>query len=169
MIKKILNNFWTIIFIASVLLNITLIVNYDTHRGMTFTDLEDSVELSFKDDTLSNWDMFTLALMKVESEYDSTAVSSVGAKGYLQITPIYVKEVNRIYNTNYRFEQVTNFETSYEIFDLMQQAHNPNYNMDKALELHNGKHKWYNRRVYNAMKEIKKYEEMRNKMLNKEI
>ena len=49
------------------------------------------------EDVLSDWDMFTLALMKVESDYDVTAESSVGAKGYFQIMPIYVEEVNRIH------------------------------------------------------------------------
>ena len=41
-----------------------------------------------KANSLSDWDKFTLALMKVESNYDVTAVSSAGAKGYFQITPI---------------------------------------------------------------------------------
>ena len=123
-------------------------------------------EQAANDDNLSEWDMFTLALMKVESEYDNTAVSSVGAKGYFQITPIYVKEVNRVHKTDYTFSQVTDFDTAYEIFDLMQKAHNPKYDMNKALELHNGKHKWYNRRVYTEMRRIQKYEEMRRKIKN---
>lgn len=117
-------------------------------------------------DTLSNWEVFTLALMKVESEYNNNAVSSAGARGYFQITPVYVREVNRIHKTNYTFDQVTDFNKAYEIFDLMQKAHNPEYNMDKALELHNGKHTWYNKRVYNEMKKIKKYEDMRDKLKN---
>lgn len=117
-----------------------------------------------KTDTLTEWETFTLALMKVESEYNPNAVSSVGAMGYFQITPIYVQEVNRVHKTNYTFDQVTDFNTAYEIFDLMQKAHNPEYNLDKALELHNGKHTWYNRRVYNEMKKIKLYESMRYKV-----
>ena len=118
-------------------------------------------------DTLSEWNMFTLALMKVESEYNPDAISSVGAKGYFQITPIYVEEVNRVWGTNYAYKEVvSSFDLSYEVFDLMQKAHNPDYNMKKALELHNGKHEWYNRRVFNAMSEIKLYEEMRNKVKN---
>lgn len=115
-------------------------------------------------DTLSDWDIFTLALMKVESEYNNDAVSSVGARGYFQITPIYVREVNRIHKTDFTFDQVTDFDKAYEIFDLMQKAHNPDYDMDRALELHNGKHVWYNRRVYKEMKFIRQYEEMRNKI-----
>lgn len=111
---------------------------------------------------LSDWDMFTLALMKVESEYKPSAVSSVGAKGYFQIMPIYVEEVNRVHKTNYVYEDVVrSFELSNEVFNLMQEAHNKDFNMDKALVLHNGDHKWYKKRVYKAMEDIKRYEEMR--------
>lgn len=116
---------------------------------------------------LSEWDMFTLALMKVESNYKPTAVSSVGAKGYFQIMPIYVEEVNRVHKTNYVYEDVVkSFEQSYEVFTLMQEAHNKDFNMDKALKLHNGDHKWYRRRVYNEMENIAKYEEMRTMLKN---
>jgi hypothetical protein len=123
-----------------------------------------------KDDSLSEWDMFTLALMKVESEYKPTAVSSVGAKGYFQIMPIYVAEVNRVHKTNFVYEEVVaSFEQSYEVFTLMQEAHNKEYNMDKALELHNGDHKWYRKRVYNEMANIERYEEMREMVKNIDV
>lgn len=116
---------------------------------------------------LTDWDMFTLALMKVESDYDITAKSSAGARGYFQFMPVYVKEVNRIHGANYKFEDVINsFQQSYEVFTLMQKAHNKDFSMDKALTLHNGNHKWYHRRVYQEMKDIKKYEEMRQKVKN---
>lgn len=113
-------------------------------------------------DSLSEWDMFTLALMKVESDYNLKAKSSVGARGYFQIMPIYVEEVNRVHKTNYVYEDVVgSFEKSYEVFTLMQEAHNKDFSMDKALVLHNGNHKWYKKRVYNAMEDIAKYEEVR--------
>ena len=116
---------------------------------------------------LTDWDMFTLALMKVESDYDITAKSSAGARGYFQFMPVYVKEVNRIHGTNYKFEDVINsFQQSYEVFTLMQKAHNKDFSMDKALTLHNGNHKWYHRRVYQELETIKKYEEMRQKVKN---
>ena len=124
-------------------------------------DLNDKMNTPVED-SLSEWDMFTLALMKVESEYKPTAVSSVGAKGYFQIMPIYVEEVNRVHKTNYVYEDVVrSFELSNEVFILMQEAHNKDFSMDKALVLHNGDHKWYKRRVYNAMEDIERYEEMR--------
>ena len=128
---------------------------------------QELAEKSLEANSLSEWDMFTLALMKVESNYEPTAVSSVGAKGYFQITPIYVAEVNRVHKTNYIYEEVVNsFEKSYEVFTLMQEAHNEAYNMDKALILHNGDHKWYRKRVYKEMDAIMKYEEMRQMVMS---
>lgn len=114
---------------------------------------------------MSDWDIFTMALIKTESEFDSTAVSSVGAKGYFQITPIYIKEVNRVYKTNFTMDDVINLEKAYQIFDLMQQAHNKEYDKEKAIVLHNGEHDWYRRRVLNNYEDIKKYEEIRNRIL----
>lgn len=154
---------------VSMIINIFLFIYTDIEKSKqtAIAEVVETVEEpQVKPDALSQWDLFTLALMKVESEYNPDAVSSVGAKGYFQITPIYVKEVNRVHHTNFTFDQVTDFNTAYEIFDLMQQAHNPDYDMVKALELHNGKHAWYNKRVFNAMEQIKLYEEMRNKVKN---
>lgn len=148
--------------IVSVLVNVWNFAYID-HLKQPVDPVKDTVAVKVAD-TLDEWEIFTMALMKVESDYDNTAVSSVGAKGYFQITPIYVKEVNRIHKTNYTFDQVTDFNTAWTIFDLMQKAHNPNYNMDRALELHNGNHDWYKRRVYNEMNRIRQYENMRNKL-----
>lgn len=123
-------------------------------------DLQEYMDIY--DDSLTEWDKFTLALMKVESNYDIIAESSVGARGYFQLMPIYVKEVNRVYKTNYKFEEVVkSFEQSYEVFMLMQKAHNKDFSMDEALRIHNGDHKWYHKRVYDEMSKIEKYEEMR--------
>lgn len=147
-------------------LTLSLMGNIYSAIHLNRQDHSELAEAEIQVDTLSQWDIFTLALMKVESEYDNSAVSSVGARGYFQMTPIYVREVNRVHNTNFTFDQVTDFETAYQIFDLMQKAHNPDYNMDKALELHNGKHAWYNRRVYKEMKNIQTYENLRNRVKN---
>ena len=136
-------------------------------KSISNEDVKKEIKSISNEDTLSEWDVFTLALMKVESNYEPAAVSSVGAKGYFQIMPIYVEEVNRVHKTNYVYEDVVrSFEKSYEVFTLMQEAHNKDFNMDKALRLHNGNHKWYHQRVYNEMSNIQKYEEMRQKVKN---
>ena len=133
-----------------------------TEANLASVEMELNDHSCKEDHSLSEWDMFTLALMKVESNYELTAVSSKGAKGYFQITPIYVEEVNRVHNTNYKYDEVVkSFEKSYEVFTLMQEAHNKEYDMGEALRLHNGDRKWYHRRVYKEMNAIEKYEEMR--------
>lgn len=133
-----------------------------TNERLANVEQELAEHMCKQDDPLTEWDLFTLALMKVESDYDLKAKSSVGARGYFQIMPIYVEEVNRVHKTNYVYEEVVgSFEKSYEVFTLMQEAHNKDFSMDKALTLHNGNHKWYKKRVYNAMEDIAKYEEVR--------
>ena len=160
---KIQNLLLCVGIMISTAINISLLSKVHKTNNYITDNIKDYIQ---KTDTLSYWDIFTLALIKVESEYNNNTVSSVGAKGYFQMTPIYVKEVNRIHKTNFTFDQVTDFAKAYEIFDLMQKAHNPDYNMDKALELHNGKHVWYNKRVYQEMRNIKMYENMRSKIKN---
>lgn len=155
-----------VVAVAAVSLTLNLLMGVDTGR-LKFPD-SGKTRVLVKQDTLTEWQIFTLALMKVESEYDSLATSSTGAKGYFQMTTSYVNEVNRIHNTGYTMSQVRDFDTAYEIFDLMQQAHNPDYNLKKALILHNGNHGWYHRKVYAEMDRIRKYEEMRNKVKNTE-
>ena len=133
-----------------------------TNERLASVEQELAEHMCQKEEPLSEWDLFTLALMKVESDYDLSAKSSVGARGYFQIMPIYVEEVNRVHHTNYKYDEVVgSFEQSYEVFTLMQEAHNKSYSMDKALTLHNGNHKWYKKRVYNAMEDIARYEEVR--------
>ena len=133
-----------------------------TNEKLASVEQELAEHMCKKEDPWSEWDLFTLALMKVESDYELSAKSSVGARGYLQIMPIYVEEVNRVHHTNYKYDEVvSSLEQSYEVFILMQEAHNKDFSMDKALTLHNGNHKWYKKRVYNAMEDIAKYEEVR--------
>ena len=104
------------VFFISMMTNFILAIKVNHPNGNGFL----AEETAIAQDTLSEWNIFTLALMKVESEYNNNAVSSVGAKGYFQMTPIYVKEVNRVHKTHFTFDQVTDFDKAYEIFDLMQ-------------------------------------------------
>ena len=78
--------------------------------------------------------------------------------------------MNRVHKTNYKYDEVVkSFDLSYEVFTLMQEAHNQEYDMDEALRLHNGDHLWYRRRVYKEMDAIVRYEEMREMVKSVEV
>lgn len=97
----------------------------------------------------------TLAIIYVESRGNPKAFRKKGnCAGILQITPIYVREVNNIlsekrYTLEDRFDPVK----SLEMFTIFQQAKNPKYNIEKATWLHN-KSKKYHKKVLHRMIEI---------------
>lgn len=87
---------------------------------------------------LSDWEIFTQALIQVESEGNSNAIGKNDDVGILQITPIYVEDVNRILGENrYDLSCRTNVEKSLEMFEIFQNHYNPDKDIEKAIKLHN--------------------------------
>lgn len=87
---------------------------------------------------LTEWDRFVKTLIFVESGGDSTAVGKSNDCGILQITPIYVAEVNRIQSLiRYSLEDRFSVKKSLEMFEIIQSYYNPNKDIDKAISLHN--------------------------------
>lgn len=126
----------------------TTIVNYNSIR-----------------DTLTDWQIFIMALIEVECERNPKAKSNKNAIGPFQITSIYVKEVNRLYSTNFTFEDAWDLEKSLTMFNLMNDHYNPAKDVDIAIKLHNpGAGKWYSDRIKQRMKMIKFSEEVRTKL-----
>lgn len=105
----------------------------------------------------SDWEILILALIQVESGGDTLAVGKANDVGALQITPIYVREVNRILGEErYGLESRLSLSASLEMFEIMQSHHNPNKDIDRAIKLHNPKAgDWYRERVYNEMNKIR--------------
>lgn len=88
----------------------------------------------------NQWDLFVLALIEVESENDPFAVGSYNDVGILQITPIYVKDVNRILGEDrYSLDHRTDIAKSLEMFEIMQVHYNPERDIERAIKLHNPK------------------------------
>lgn len=88
----------------------------------------------------SEWDIFVEALIQVESEGKADAVGKTNDVGILQITPIYVKDVNRIIGEDkYDLSCRTDTEKSLEMFEILQNHYNPDKDIDKAIKLHNPK------------------------------
>ena len=102
------------------------------------------------------WDAFIRALIHVESRGNTEAVGKSNDVGILQITPIYVAEVNRILKEKrYTLEDRTDPDKSIEMFRIMQDYHNPEHDIDKAIKMHNPKAgKGYS----DAIKEMMRYE-----------
>ena len=105
----------------------------------------------------SEWDIFIQALIQVESEGKEDAVGKTNDVGILQITPIYVKDVNRILGEDkYDLSCRTDTEKSLEMFEILQGHYNPSKSIDKAIKLHNPKApQSYRIKIMNKMEIIK--------------
>ena len=110
-------------------------------------------------DTLyrTEWDIFLQALVMVESEGNPNAVGKTNDVGILQITPIYVREVNRILREErYTLEDRRDPDKSVEMFTVMQNYWNPDHDIELAIHLHNpGAGDWYRDRIINRMNSIR--------------
>lgn len=79
------------------------------------------------------------ALIWVESRGNSKAHRKSGdCLGILQISPIYVKECNRLQsNVVYSLEDREDIVKSLEMFTIIQNRYNPQHDIHKAIQLHN--------------------------------
>lgn len=111
---------------------------------------------------LSDWDIFTEALIQVESEGRENAIGKKNDVGVLQLTPIYVNEVNRILKRKvYSLHNRNNKNKSIAMFNVIQNYYNPGRNIDKAIKLHNPRApKSYKEKILKQIKIIKEKIEM---------
>lgn len=116
---------------------------------------------------LSGWDILTLAIIKTESEFDSTAVGKDGFdRGILQIRPIYVAEVNRILGIDrYCHDDAFPVQKSLEMFSIIQEHYNPQHDIERAIELHNPTAGLsYSEKVMRNFRELVKQSEIINQL-----
>lgn len=115
---------------------------------------------------LTEWQLFQMALIEVESDYDSQAISSADARGILQETEQYIAEVNRLTGTEWTIDDAHNDTTALDCFVVMQRAYNPEQDIERAIYLHNpNAGAWYKRRVLAKMEEIRRREAVRTMLL----
>ena len=105
---------------------------------------------------LTDFELIELAIIWQESKANPNPKYSDGeSEGILQLTPIYVKEANRILGKNkYTLHDRRNPLKSHEMFLVVQNYHNPEKDVEKAVLLHN-KAGWYFEEVmdrYNCLK-----------------
>ena len=110
---------------------------------------------------LTDFELIELAIIWQESKGNPNPKYSDGeSEGILQITPIYVKEVNRILGKNkYTLHDRRNPLKSHEMFLVVQNYHNPEKDVKKAVKLHN-KAGWYFEEVMDRYNCVKLYQEI---------
>ena len=113
--------------------------------------------------TLSEWELLQLAIVYTESKFRPEVTGKNQDGGCYQMTPIYVREVNRIAGTDYAHEDVYDPDKAIEIFGKMQDAKNPEHDIDTAIYFHN-KSASYKRVVLENLELIKRYETFRAKL-----
>jgi len=116
--------FFTIIFLPIRTLNLLGLVNKQLYIQVHKTD----------------WDYLTESIIQVESEGKDNAINSKNHQyvGCLQISPIFVREANRlsenkVYFLRDRFDRIK----SLEMFNIVQDYYNPEKNLSKAIKIHN--------------------------------
>lgn len=134
--------------------------------------LEVEQEEQEQEKQLSDWDIMLLGLIKVESEGNTKAVSTANARGILQLTPIYVKEANRLskmygLGKTYTHDDAFDIVKSIEMFEIVSshkyKQKNEKERIRAIIKGHNPTAgEWYSKRVYKAMEEIKTNEAVRN-------
>lgn len=96
---------------------------------------------------LSEWELTQMGIIMTESNFRTDAVGKTNDHGIFQITPVYVKECNRIVGKNtYSLRDAYNPIKAKEMFDIYQGAKNRDCDYDLAIYLHNpnGGERYYN-------------------------
>ncbi len=118
---------------------------------------------------LTDWQMMQMAIIKTESGFNIQAEGKNNDRGIFQITPIYVKEVNRLQDSVvFTHEDAYDMDKSLKMFNIVQTHHNPDSSFDKALMNHNsnGMLSGYGRKVKENYDFIKNYEKVRKSVVN---
>lgn len=104
-----------------------------------------------------DWELFTQALIWVESRGNNQAVSSKGAVGVLQFLPILVEDCNRIVGyEKFALEDRLDSLKSVEMFNVIQDHYNPQHDYHWALKIWNPRSATsYHRAVMDKFNEIK--------------
>ena len=106
--------------------------------------------------------LFIQSIIHIESKGNPFAVGSTNDAGILQITPICVKEANRILKRKeYTLDDRFSHKKSVEIFNIIQSHHNPTFNYRKACKIWNpGAGKSYTEKI------LKEYAKRRSMALS---
>lgn len=156
-----------VILAISLATNFYIALQMQSLKKETSNLTKNKIEISAPDN-LSDWNTLQLAIAMTESEFNPKAVGKTNDYGIYQITPIYVKEVNRLLGKQaYTHNQAFDIEKSVEMFNVMQSFKNPNQDIETAIYFHN-KAPWYKKKVLKNYETVKRYEALRS-ILQKNI
>lgn len=147
--------FWTVLAVSLItnvfLLHSTVEHIKIKHEARKLAAMEEAAQVQ-------DWNTFITALAWVESRWDDNAVSPKQAVGYLQLTPILVKDANRIVGNNtYTLENRNDRDLSIEMFNIIMDKYNPQHDKQLAIKIWNPYAKVsYHRAV------MRKYEELKS-------
>ena len=105
----------------------------------TIPEEKDYIEVVRIEKQTVYWDKLIEAIIWRESRSDDKAINhKTNAVGCLQITPIYLKQCNRIVgHEKYKLSDRYSRSKSIEMFNLYQDYFNPNKDLHLAIKLHN--------------------------------
>lgn len=121
-----------------------------------------------KEAALDDWGILIMAMAKTESDFNFLARGSHGDLGLLQATEIWVEEVNRILGDQvYIHSDALDPEKTLEMFKVMQDKHNPDHDIARAINLHNpgGDSIGYSIKVRQNIEWVKRYERVRKMLI----
>ena len=129
-IKEFFSEIWPYLILLTIIIGLS-IYHKSEHQSPIITD---TVYINKK---YTDFELVTIAIIWQESKGNSNAVNN-NAVGIFQITPIYVKEVNRILGYN-KFSHRNAFSDtlSHEMFKLVQEYYNKEKSVSKAIKMHN--------------------------------
>ena len=153
---------------AIVCLYTIAIIAFGFLLGAKTTKTDSSPAQTSVSTTISEWETTQLALILTESQMDSLAVGKDNDLGILQITPIFVDEVNRLVGKDlFTHQDALSPEKSLQMLAIYQEHKNPSHDTDKAIQLHNPKGGYaYARKVKKNIARVKTYEYYRNLVTN---
>ena len=101
---------------------------------------------NFPEEKEDVWEILVHRIMKVESEFNHSAIGDNGkAVGLFQIHSIMVREVNRITGEElYSYSDRLDSIKSREMFEIYQAHYNPDKDLQLAAYLWNGGPRYYN-------------------------
>lgn len=110
--------------------------------------------------TLSPWEELQMAIIYTESRFDPAAVGASQDYGLYQMTPVYVREVNRVAGTDYAHADAFDPDKAVEMFAILQAHYNPDKDTDLAIRYHN-RSAAYRAEVLRNLELIRRYETAR--------